>query len=225
MKVAIGRVAVVLIASLAIVAPAGARAVRSGLSLELLSMPGMERLEVVAPDDEEMPVRVSFGAPQRGVELVVDVRVAIDAAAANEAFESLKRDAARELAPASGVGDAAVRSGSLVVLVRDNIAVRVHRVRGSADVLAAARRIDEAILASPIGVPRALVPRLRHADPQIGETVTLVIEGDVVGAELAARGPARLRRTAGGWLLTRTAPGRIEIAGTAVDSRLRVSVL
>ena len=213
--------------SISIAERARADVVRAGVDVESLVPAGMVRREVVAPDVAGMPARLVLSAANDAQpQLLVDVLVAADTAHARVAFEWSRRTLAREVgAPTAIVGDVAVATSNVVAFARDNIAVRIHRVGGAADVLAVARLIDAAILAAPRGAPSASAVDVRFADPQVGSAVPVRIAGDAIAVELTVADEriATVRRTATGWLLVRRAAGRIAIHSVAVDSRLRVA--
>jgi len=105
------------------------------------------------------------------------------------------------------------------------VMVSVLRAGGSADVVAIARGIDAAVVASPAGSTRAtrVTPTWNEQALTHDGATRLVLDGNVVASDVSVTtGTARVRRLADGWLVMRRAPGAFTLSIVTVDSRLRV---
>lgn len=208
---------------LAPLAAAAEPVVHGGVDVETLTPAGMQRLSVTAPTEPGRPVRLVYGRGS-APELLVDVRVAPDAAGARAALAARLR-AVTSPPPEADLGDAGLGDAGFAAFARDNVFVSVHRVAGDADALAVARAMDAAVRAAPAGAP-ALAPAERrfYDDAQLGERpVAVEFPEGLLAAQLEVCGPAYARRTAGGWVVVRTGPGAVTVRVLGVDRRLRTT--
>lgn len=205
----------------ALPARAGEPVVKGGVAVDALTPPGMARLSVAAPARAGLPARLVFG--RNAPEVVMEVVVAPSADGARAAVERWLRHAANPPEPTAQVGDVGYAGAGVVVFARANVMVAVRRVAGDTDVLDVALGAEAAIDAAPAGRAEAAAVKVRlPASLAVGRAAPLALEGDVLAARVTARGPATVRRDAGGgWRLTRTGQGQIAVDVVGVDGRLR----
>lgn len=210
--------------SAAIASSASAQTVHGGVDVASLVPPTMEITDVVVPDREVSPVRLALASQSDGpTELLIDVWVAADRPSAQGHYAHALDSLTTTVPEARGLGDRGVAVRGFAAFVRDNVAVAVRHVSGAHDVIAFARHLDRAIIASPSGSPRMdaslQLPDLDAMAP--GDRTTIVLPSWALGATFTARGGASVRRTRRGWLLSRTGSGSAALEAHVVDLRLR----
>lgn len=198
-------------------APARAQ---EGVDLACVTPAGMHLVDAEVLEIERTPVRLRFApAGQERAEILVDVLVETSHERAAEAARWFRETVAGELRAAPGIGDAAAGDEGLVAFTRDSLFVVVRRIGGTRDVRALARDIDAA-LPCRSSAPR---PSVQVPDPRIGATLPVEASG-ALALHVVARGAVASRRTAAGWVVTRTAEGPAEVRVIVVDRALRRSV-
>jgi len=215
MKMTLGAATILLLTAACASAQSTTRA-------DALTPAGLERIEVRAPDHEDIAVRLMYAPPgQQRAEVWMDVVVESSPAHARHRAEQLASRVAAGLDPRDDVGEAAWGDRGMVVLARGSVAVAIRVIAGGHDALVIAQRVDAALRQAPAGSPGA--PRLRVGAGQPGGApAPIAFEGDVVAAHVAVTGDAYARRTRDGWVLVVTGEGPYAVHAFAVDSALRV---
>ena len=225
-----GRAIAAVMAALLVGATASAFAdgdapVKAGVAVDALTPPGMVRVRVVAPASPTLPVRLVYRErAEKRPALLVDVWIGDSDAAARATLKRWRGHWSLEPAPAHGIGDAGFAAPGALAFCRHNIAISVRRVAGAADVEQLARSYVAAVDAAPTGSPRAAPATAIVPEPlRAGRGQPLRLSGSALAVEVSGRGPVAIRRTARGWRIRRTGPGRVALQVIAVDERLRVS--
>lgn len=191
--------------------------------IERITPVGLSLVEVTAPDDVRLPVRLSYArSPQAAVEVWVDVLSAPDEAEALRRAEWQARTAAAGIAARAGLGDRAWGDRGMLVFARDRWVVEVRVVGGAHDAIAIATRVD-----AMLGTARssAGAPTMRVEAPQGDVPGAVRFDGDVIAAWVGATGAAYARQTPRGWAVVRTGPGPFEVTAIAVTADLRAHPL
>jgi hypothetical protein len=209
--------------TLAIAATAHAQTVRAGVDVAAL-LSGMDLLEVRAPERAGEAVRLLV-APNgaQSAEVVVDVLVGADAAAAKGELASQLRGVAGDV-PQVRLGDEGYADEGFAAFARDNVAIAIRRMAGALDVRRLATRMDAVVTAAPGGSTRASV---RAQVPDVsamarGEVQRVVAPADALAMSVIGSGDVRTRRTREGFVLERTGDGAASVRVIVVDMRLRV---
>ena len=170
---------------------------RAGVDVAALAPPGLRLRSATAPLAPGLPARLVFGD-----EVVIDVAVAVDEAAAQASLSRMLRGYA---------GSVGARSAAFAI---DNVAVLVRCLEAACDPATHAARARAAVLAAPSGRPTA--PRLAGREGEV------VLPDWMLDGRPVVRGPAVVRKRGDRrFVVTRTGPGAIAIDVRGIDDRLR----
>ncbi|MCS6799120.1 MAG: hypothetical protein NZ898_11435 [Myxococcota bacterium] len=225
-----GAIAALLVVACSGVRPPRARAQPPQVALTDLIPPGLSLVDVRIPERADTPVRLllsgSGAGPRASAELLVDVLLAPDAAAARRALQDVLRAVQWPPPARPGLGEVGVADEGMAAWVRGPLLLLVRRVAGRHDAAALAERIDGVLRdRGPRTAPRCDACRATLPDvaalpvgggvrvprPRAAVALSLFVEGDVTARRLAD----------GDWWLERTGPQPVRVRAVTLDAALR----